>query len=591
MEKDCGMPSAKSKKVIDEALIETIQTGISSETSTALNRVRITSDTEFNVSDEVETAKSILGIGEIEENAYVENKAVGKYNIIRPIGSGSSSKVYLAYDTEAKVRVSIKIIKRNTDEPNGEETDKRIYREIVISTLLNHPNIVRILDFIYTRTHFFLIFEYIKGSQLYDTVRNNSFIPEPEARKYFRQIISAIDYIHRNCIAHRDLKIENILIDQNDNVKIIDFGLSNFYDNKVLLNTFCGSLYFAAPELLLGQRYCGPEIDVWSLGVVLYVMLCGKVPFDDESVYALQGKIKTARFNFVKPLSAEAQDLILGMLHAGSGRFGIEEIKQSKWLNMGYDNIIHNYMLNRRPIIKIVPECLQALKAALSFQFDDVEVELNSFSELCSERFDSLEGIYWTKRPIVSLYYLLIEDYTVNTSEDGYEESEKQRVTVADCNDIPGILHSFVRFVFSGGHNNLYKRYFIKNIFKRSPQQGVRQREDIPSVWPRVRESYTKGFFKGIKARHIGSPNALKKTLLDIFLHNDVIYEVNEKNYFCTYFVQDDQCQFRISLYYNVLLCEYYINITLITSKKRCFKTISSIIINSLNKRVGHRSA
>lgn len=283
----------------------------------------------------------------------------------------------LAHNTDTDERVAINIVPRKLENTQYEASEERIYTETVISALLNHPNIVRLLDFIYTSSYFFLIFEYVKGVQLYDIVLNNIFINEATARRYFRQIVSALDYIHRNCIAHRDLKIENIVIDQNDNVKIIDFGLSNFYDNKMLLKTFCGSLYFAAPELLHGKRYFGPEADVWSLGVVLYVMLCGNVPFDDESVNVLQGKIKVAEFDFLKPISSEAKDLIMKMLMASpENRCNLEEVKKSRWVNIGYESIAHNYMVCRQPITHLNKDCVKALSAALSFQYDNVEEEL-----------------------------------------------------------------------------------------------------------------------------------------------------------------------------------------------------------------------
>lgn len=545
-----------------------------------------------------------LDDGELAEDAYVENKSIGRYKIVRNVGSGSSSRVVLAYDTENEQRVAIKIVKRRENLPVCEEAERRIYREVVISTLLNHPNIVRLLDFAYTRTHFFLIFEYVKGVQLYDAVLRNGYIEEAEARRYFRQIVSAIDYVHRNCIAHRDLKIENILIDQNGNIKIIDFGLSNFYDNKALLNTCCGSLYFAAPELLLGQRYYGPEVDVWSLGVVLYVMLCGKVPFDDESVYVLQGKIKSAQFEFCRQISGDARDLILGMLVADGDRHTLEKVKTSPWLNIGFESIVHNYMADRPPITKINPECMHALSAAISFQFQNVEEEIANHMDICDDQLGSLEGIYWTHRPIVSLYYLLIEDYCADSRQDGrfdrvFEHSEAGDATGESASDdnessdtppapgtanrIPVILHNFVHFVFSREHRELYKRYFIRSIFKHSPAAGVQREPTI--VWPVVRKSYFKGFFRGIKVRHIGSHNALKKIMLDIFLKNDIVYEANERSYFCSFFDNDDECYFKVSMYYNVILSEYYLIPTLLNSKKQCFRTLCDIIQDALRER------
>jgi serine/threonine protein kinase len=140
--------------------------------------------------------------------------------------------------------------------------------------------------------HYYMVFEYVNGGQLLDFIIAHGRLRESVARKFARQIASALDYCHHNNVVHRDLKIENILISQTGNIKIIDFGLSNLYDPAAHLSTFCGSLYFAAPELLNAKLYTGPEVDIWSFGVVLYTLVCGKVPFEDENMAALHAKIK-----------------------------------------------------------------------------------------------------------------------------------------------------------------------------------------------------------------------------------------------------------------------------------------------------------
>jgi serine/threonine protein kinase KIN1/2 len=137
-----------------------------------------------------------------------------------------------------------------------------------------------------------MLFEYVNGGQMLDYIISHGKLKEKQARKFSRQIASALDYCHRNSIVHRDLKIENILIAKTGDIKIIDFGLSNLFAPRGHLKTFCGSLYFAAPELLQARVYTGPEVDVWSFGIVLYVLVCGKVPFDDQSMPALHAKIK-----------------------------------------------------------------------------------------------------------------------------------------------------------------------------------------------------------------------------------------------------------------------------------------------------------
>ena len=170
--------------------------------------------------------------------------------------------------------------------------------------LLHHPYIRGIREFITRTNHHYMVFEYVNSGQMLDYIISHGRLRERVARKFARQIGSALDYCHRNNVVHRDLKIENILISHSGNIKIIDFGLSNLYDPASRLGTFCGSLYFAAPELLNAKVYTGPEVDVWSFGVVLYVLVCGKVPFDDQSMPALHAKIKRGLVEYPGWLSA-----------------------------------------------------------------------------------------------------------------------------------------------------------------------------------------------------------------------------------------------------------------------------------------------
>jgi len=151
-----------------------------------------------------------------------------------------------------------------------------------------------------------MLFEYVNGGQMLDYIISHGKLKEKQARKFARQIASAVDYCHRNSIVHRDLKIENILISKTGDIKIIDFGLSNLFapDEDRKLKTYCGSLYFAAPELLQAKPYTGPEVDVWSFGVVLFVLVCGKVPFDDQFMPALHQKIKKGAVDYPNWLSS-----------------------------------------------------------------------------------------------------------------------------------------------------------------------------------------------------------------------------------------------------------------------------------------------
>jgi serine/threonine protein kinase len=159
-------------------------------------------------------------------------------------------------------------------------------------------------DVVRTQHHWYMLFEYVNGGQMLDYIISHGRLKEKQARKFARQIASALDYCHRNSIVHRDLKIENILISKTGDIKIIDFGLSNLFAPHSHLKTFCGSLYFAAPELLQAKQYTGPEVDVWSFGIVLYVLVCGKVPFDDQSMPQLHAKIKKGFVEYPPWLSA-----------------------------------------------------------------------------------------------------------------------------------------------------------------------------------------------------------------------------------------------------------------------------------------------
>ena len=179
----------------------------------------------------------------------------------------------------------------------------RTAREAAIVTLVDHPYICGMRDVVRTRHHWYMFFEYVNGGQMLDYIISHGRLKEKQARKFGRQIASALDYCHRNSIVHRDLKIENILISKTGDIKIIDFGLSNTFSPKSYLKTFCGSLYFAAPELLQAKQYTGPEVDVWSFGIVLYVLVCGKVPFDDQSMPQLHAKIKKGYVDYPPWLS------------------------------------------------------------------------------------------------------------------------------------------------------------------------------------------------------------------------------------------------------------------------------------------------
>lgn len=241
--------------------------------------------------------------------------------------------------------------------------------------------------------HYYMLFEYVDGGQMLDYIISHGKLKEKGARKFARQIASALDYCHYNSIAHRgmiimtrllhkltfpDLKIENILISKEGDIKIIDFGLSNLYSPRSQLSTFCGSLYFAAPELLNAKPYTGPEVDVWSFGIVLYVLVCGKVPFDDQNMPALHAKIKKGIVEYPNWLSAECRHLISRMLVVDSSqRASMSEIINHPWMTKSYDGPLDSYTRPREPLT--LPLDQSVLQGMTGFDFgsaEDIEQKL-----------------------------------------------------------------------------------------------------------------------------------------------------------------------------------------------------------------------
>ena len=215
------------------------------------------------------------------------------------IGEGNFAKVKLAKHTISGQQVlltnqvAIKIIDKNKLD---KATSKKLFREVRIMRMLNHKNIVKLYEVIDTPDELYLVMEYLSGGEIFDFLVAHGRMKEKDARRHFRQIIGAVAYCHGLHIIHRDLKAENLLLDENMNVKIADFGFSNQFSPGQKLNTWCGSPPYAAPELFQGKEYSGPEVDIWSLGVVLYVFVCGSLPFDGSNLAKLRARVIAGKF-------------------------------------------------------------------------------------------------------------------------------------------------------------------------------------------------------------------------------------------------------------------------------------------------------
>ena len=227
-------------------------------------------------------------------------------------------------------KVAVKILNKAKIKQLGME--EKVQREINILHLCTHPHIIRLYEVIDTPTDIFLVNEYVSGGELFDYIVSKGRLSADEARNFFHQIISGVEYCHFQKIVHRDLKPENLLLDSNLNIKIADFGLSNLMRDGDFLRTSCGSPNYAAPEVISGHLYAGPEVDVWSCGVILYALLCGSLPFDDESIPNLFKKIKSGMYSLPSHLSQLARNLIPRMLEVDPmKRITIPEIRLHPW--------------------------------------------------------------------------------------------------------------------------------------------------------------------------------------------------------------------------------------------------------------------
>ncbi|KAH6649721.1 kinase-like domain-containing protein [Chaetomium tenue] len=254
---------------------------------------------------------------------------IGAYNIVKTLGEGSFGKVKLAVHRGTGQQVALKIISRKN--LISRDMQGRVEREIEYLQLLRHPHIIKLFTVIKTPTEIIMVLEYA-GGELFDYIVAHGKMQEDEARRFFQQMLCAVEYCHRHKIVHRDLKPENLLLDDNLNVKIADFGLSNIMTDGNFLKTSCGSPNYAAPEVIGGKLYAGPEVDVWSCGVILYVLLVGRLPFDHEHIPTLFAKI--ARGSYMVPtwMSPGAASLIKKMLVVNPvQRATIEDIRQDPW--------------------------------------------------------------------------------------------------------------------------------------------------------------------------------------------------------------------------------------------------------------------
>ncbi|KNE60014.1 CAMK/CAMKL protein kinase [Allomyces macrogynus ATCC 38327] len=326
-----------------------------------------------------------------------EPKEIGNYKIGKTLGQGAYGKVKRGVHTTTGEEVAIKIIEKSTLRQPKEIA--RVQREIRYLKLIHHPHIVKVYDVHETKDQIFIVMENVSGGELFEYIVSERRVRESEARVFYRQLLSAMHYCHASAIVHRDLKPENLLLDANKSLRIIDFGLSTMFQPDSLLETFCGSPFYAAPEMITGRKYTGPEVDVWSLGVILFALVCGHLPFVNENVKELYKEIAAAKYTCPPHLSTEVMHLIQRMIVVDpKKRATLQEVLDHPWVNDEHTGPPPSYLPDR-PAIRIPSKLSPQIVARLvTFGYSQAEIDA-AF----------LAPDHTKPHPIRATYYLILE--------------------------------------------------------------------------------------------------------------------------------------------------------------------------------------
>uniref|UniRef100_I3JH22 Si:dkey-16p21.7 n=1 Tax=Oreochromis niloticus TaxID=8128 RepID=I3JH22_ORENI len=257
------------------------------------------------------------------------NQFVGPYRLEKTLGKGQTGLVKLGVHCITGQKVAIKIVNR---EKLSESVLMKVEREIAILKLIEHPHVLKLHDVYENNKYLYLVLEHVSGGELFDYLVKKGRLTPKEARKFFRQIISALDFCHSHSICHRDLKPENLLLDEKNNIRIADFGMASLQVGDSLLETSCGSPHYACPEVIRGEKYDGRRADVWSCGVILFALLVGALPFDHDNLRQLLEKVKSGVFHMPHFIPPDCQALLKGMIEVNSDkRLTLEAIQKHPW--------------------------------------------------------------------------------------------------------------------------------------------------------------------------------------------------------------------------------------------------------------------
>ena len=347
------------------------------------------------------------------------SKNIGPFILGEKLGQGTFGVVRLGTHILTGEKVAIKILEKVKI---VEEADKkRVEREIKILKCLRHNNIIQLYSVIQKVTSIYLIMEYASGKELFDYIVLKKRLQEREACKFYQQILSGIEYLHKLRIVHRDLKPENLLLDSKKNIKIVDFGLSNLYNKGQLLRTACGSPCYAAPEMINGKPYKGVMVDIWSSGIILFAMICGYLPFEDNNNDVLYQKITDGKFSIPRFVSEPAKDLIRCILNTDpTKRFTIDQIKAHPWFNMINPSLNTNEGL--LITMTVIPIDESIVDSMVDFGFKKEEIRTN----LLTNRHNHITTTYYlllkikVKKGLTSVSDLVSDEFIeyINNSDN-----------------------------------------------------------------------------------------------------------------------------------------------------------------------------
>nr|XP_058136991.1 serine/threonine-protein kinase MARK2-like [Dasypus novemcinctus] len=560
---------------------------------------------------------------DLSVNLEEEDTLIGNYRLLKTLGKGNFAKVKLAQHILTGKEVAVKIIEKN--EQNSSSLQK-LSREVTIMKGLNHPNIVQLYEVMETEKTLYIAMEYASGGELFEYLVAHGSMAEKEARAKFRQIVSAVQYCHQKYIVHRDLKLENLLLDAEMNIKISDFGFSSELSFGEKLHTFCGSPPYAAPELFQGQEYDGPAVDVWSLGVILYTMVTGSLPFVGEDLKELREQVLSGKYNIPLHMSVECENLLRKCLVLNSSQRGtLEHIMRDMWMNIDHEQELGPY---KEPLPNCMDPWRTDLMVSMGYTREEIHDSLigQKYDEvmatylLLSNKTCNLEGNTSTLRPqpsvnlnnsfSLSLSHQIKPPIPANPRQRSFSEPAlptwKKASIIADmpASTLPGLewkdnspvpsmnselsvsaSHSQGQQGATGSCFNFIQKQFCFR-FARNNMDVPENKELVVIFKPQEAKSHSLKFTWRMKKTSSMEPQEMMQEICQVLDANACEWDLN-KDYelFCMHGTpgQEDFVQWRVEVCRLPFLSLNRVKMERISGTSRAFKTIASKIIKELN--------